>query len=146
MDGWQRSRIVIDFRYQARGRIQILATSLAVVQPHRQSDRVKVLAVTSRQRLSAPDVPTVAEASYPELELESPVGVFGTCGMVGELRERVTNELRIAIAADPTVAVRIEATRQIITVSGPAEFATVIKGLRDMHSAVVEVLGIEATQ
>ena len=117
-----------------------------MVQPHRQSDQVKVLAVTSRQRLSAPDVPTVAEAGYPELELESPVGVFGTCGRVGELVERVTNELRIAIAADPTVAVRIEATRQIITVSGPAEFATVIKGLRDMHSAVVEVLGIEATQ
>jgi hypothetical protein len=43
----------------AQSRIQVLSTSLAVVQPLSKAGRIKVLAVTSRQRApSAPDVPT----------------------------------------------------------------------------------------
>lgn len=58
----------------AQGRIQ----SLAVVQPFSQAGRIKVPAVTSRQRVpSAPDVPTAAEAGYPALTFESIGGVFG---------------------------------------------------------------------
>jgi tripartite-type tricarboxylate transporter receptor subunit TctC len=52
----------------AEGRIQVLSTSLAVVQPLSKAGRIKVLAVTSRQRApSAPDIPTAAEAGYPAL-------------------------------------------------------------------------------
>src|SRR5262249_46550808 len=59
----------------AEGRIQVLMTSFAVVQPQMQTGKVKVLAVTSRNRApTAPEVPTVKEAGYPELELESLVG------------------------------------------------------------------------
>ncbi len=62
----------------AEGRIQLLMTSLVVVQPQMQTGKVKVLAVTSRARApSAPDVPTAVEAGYPALQLESPIGVFG---------------------------------------------------------------------
>ena len=56
----------------AESRIQVLSTSLAVVQPLSKAGRIKVLAVTSRQRApSAPDVPTAAEAGYPALTFES---------------------------------------------------------------------------
>src|SRR5262249_55905588 len=56
----------------AQSRIQVLSTSLAVVQPLSKAGRIKVLAVTSRQRApSAPDVPTAAEAGYPALTFES---------------------------------------------------------------------------
>jgi tripartite-type tricarboxylate transporter receptor subunit TctC len=131
----------------AEGRIQMLATSLAVVQPHMQAGRVKVLAVTSRQRApSAPEVPTVAEAGYPALELESPVGVFGPRGMVSELRERLANEIRAVVAADPTIATRIEATGQIVMVRGPAEFAAAINELRDKLAETAKVLGVKSAQ
>ncbi len=131
----------------AEGRIQLLATSLAVVQPHMQAGRVKVLAVTSRQRApSAPNIPTVAEAGYPALELESPIGVFGPRGMAVELRERVANEIRAAVEADPTISARIEATGQIVSLRGPAEFAAAIKELRAKLAATAKVLGIKSAQ
>ena len=66
----------------AESRIQVLSTSLAVVQPLSKAGRIKVLAVTSRQRApSMPDVPTAAEAGYPALTFESIGGVFGPRGM-----------------------------------------------------------------
>ena len=53
-------------------RIQVLSTSLAVALPFISTGRVKVLAVTSKQRSpAAPDVPTAAQAGYPVLLLKT---------------------------------------------------------------------------
>src|ERR1700689_3681175 len=54
----------------AEERIQVLSTSLAVVQPLIQAGKIKVLAVSSTQRApTAPDIPTAKEAGYPALTL-----------------------------------------------------------------------------
>ena len=80
------------------------------------------------------------------MELESPVGVFGPRGMVSELRERLANEIRAVVAADPTIATRIEATGQIVMVRGPAEFAAAINELRDKLAETAKVLGVKSAQ
>ncbi len=131
----------------AEGRIQLLATSLAVVLPPMQAGRVKVLAVTSRERApSAPEVPTVAEAGYPALQLESPIGLFGPRSTPLELRERIADEVRAVAAADPVIATRLAATGQVVTIRGPAEFATAIAELRAKLAATAKVLGIKSAQ
>ncbi len=131
----------------AEGRIQVLMTSLAVVQPHMQAGKVKVLAVTSRKRSpSAPDVSTVAEAGYPALELDSPIGLFGPRGMPAELRQRVANELRAVVEADPVITARIEATGQIVAIAGPDEFAAEIKQLHAKLAATARILGLKQAQ
>jgi tripartite-type tricarboxylate transporter receptor subunit TctC len=56
----------------AKGRIDLLLSALAIVRPLMQTGRIKILAVTSHVRgPSAPTIPTVAEAGYPALEVES---------------------------------------------------------------------------
>ena len=131
----------------AEGRIQLLATSLAVVLPPMQAGRVKVLAVTSRERApSAPAVPTVVEAGYPALQLESPIGLFGPRGMPLELRERIADEVRAVAAADPAIATRLAATGQVVLIRGPAEFAAAIAELRAKLAATAKVLGIRSAQ
>ena len=131
----------------AEGRIQVLMTSLAVVQPHMQAGKIKVLAVTSRKRSpSAPDIPTVAEAGYPALELDSPIGLFGPRGMPIALRERVANELRAVVEADPVITARIESTGQIVAIGGPDAFAAEIKRLRAKLAATAEILGFKRAQ
>ncbi len=128
-------------------RIQLLMTSLAAVQPHMQAGKIKVLAVTSRTRApSAPDVPTVAEAGFPALELDSPVGLFGPRGMAASLRERIADHLRAVLAADPVIASRIEATGQIVGVRGPVELAADIAVLRAKLAATARTLGMKAAQ
>jgi tripartite-type tricarboxylate transporter receptor subunit TctC len=129
----------------AEGRIQILMTSLAVVQSLMQAGRLKVLAVTSRTRApSAPDIPTVGEAGYPALELESPMGLFGPRGMASEVRERIAADLKAVF--DLVISQRLEATGQIARVGGPAELAAAIKAQRGKLAAIAQVLGIKATQ
>jgi tripartite-type tricarboxylate transporter receptor subunit TctC len=129
----------------AEGRIQILMTSLAVVQSLMQAGRLKVLAVTSRTRApNAPDVPTVSEAGFPALELESPMGLFGPRGMAREVREHIAAEFKAVF--DPVIAARLEATGQIIQMRGPAEFAAAIEGQRRKLAAIAGVLGIKQAQ
>jgi tripartite-type tricarboxylate transporter receptor subunit TctC len=131
----------------AEGRIQVLMSSLAIVQAQMQAGKVKVLAVTSRERApTAPDAPTAAEAGYPALELESLVGLFGPRGMPGELREHIADDLRAVAAADPVIATRLAATAQIVNVRGPAEFAAGIAQQRAKLAAIAKALDIKPAQ
>ena len=131
----------------AEGRIQVLMTSFAVVQPQMQTGKVKVLAVTSRKRApTAPEVPTVKEAGYPALELESLVGLFGPRGMPSELRERIAVILGEVAAADPVIATRLAVTGQIVNVRGPAEFTAAIEQQRAKLAEIAKILGIKSAQ
>ena len=124
----------------AEGRIQMLMTSFAVVQPQMQAGRVKLLAVSSRQRApAAPDVPTVREAGYPALEMDGVVGLFAPRGTPLDLREHIAADL--AAVLDPIIRERLEATGQIVRVSGPAPFAGEIEGQRAKIAAIAKVLG-----
>src|SRR5262249_16889875 len=62
----------------ATGRIQINVTAYAIARPQLQADKVRLLAVTNSARAAIlPEVPTIAEAGYPELALDGLVGFFG---------------------------------------------------------------------
>ena len=62
------------------GRIQFLLSSYAVVAPLLQADKVRVVAVGVRTSL-VPGAPTVVEAGYPVLHMETTSGFYGpgTC-------------------------------------------------------------------
>lgn len=131
----------------AEARIQLLSSSLAIVVPLMQAGKVRVMAVTSKQRMpSAPDVPTVAEAGFPSLAMDSPGGIFGPRGMPLAVRERIAEDVRAVLAADPSIAKRLEATGQVVTGQPPAEFAVGIKQLRDQLAAIAKLLDMKATK
>jgi tripartite-type tricarboxylate transporter receptor subunit TctC len=129
----------------AENRIQLLSSSLAIVTPLMQAGRIKVLAVTGRQRApSAPNVPTVKEAGYPALEMESLGGLFGPRGMLLAVRQQISADVKAAVASDPTIETRLNSTGQISDVRGPAEFAAGVKELQDKLAELAKVLGMKA--
>ena len=131
----------------AENRIQLLSSSLAIVTPLMQAGKVKVLAVTGRRRApSAPAVPTVAEAGFPALVMESIGGIFGPRGMPLATREQIAADVRAAVASDPTIAAKLEATGQVVDVRGPTEFAAGIKELNEQLAGIAKVLGMKAAQ
>ena len=95
---------------------------------------------------TAPEVPTVKEAGYPALELESLVGLFGPRGMPSELRERIAAILGEVAAADPVIATRLAVTGQIVNVRGPAEFTAAIEQQRAKLAEIAKILGIKSDQ
>jgi tripartite-type tricarboxylate transporter receptor subunit TctC len=128
------------------GRIEVLSTSFAVVLPLANAGRIKVLAVTSRQRApSAPDIPTAAEAGYPDLTFESIGGVFGSRDMPLELREKIAADFR-KVAEDPVIPKRLGDTGQIMALLGPAEFAASVQAQRDKLAELAKILGVKAMQ
>jgi tripartite-type tricarboxylate transporter receptor subunit TctC len=131
----------------AENRIQLLSSSLAIVTPLMHAGKVKVLAVTSRQRApNAPDVPTVREAGYPALEMDSPGGLFGPRDMPLAVREKIAADVRAVVASDPELAKPLIATGQVFDVRGPVEFAASIKELNDKLAGIANVLGMKKTQ
>jgi tripartite-type tricarboxylate transporter receptor subunit TctC len=130
----------------AEGRVQVYQSAFAAVRSHLQSGKIKVLAVTNSVRAPmVPDVPTVKEAGYPELNLDGLVGFLGPSDMPAALRERIAADVR-AVAADPIIGERLAATGQILNIGGPAEFAADTDAQRAHIAAVAAELGIKPTQ
>jgi hypothetical protein len=62
------------------------------------------------------------------------------------VRERIAQDVRAELAADPTIAKRLEATGQVVTGQPPTEFAAGIKQLRDQLAAIAKLLDMKATK
>lgn len=131
----------------AEGRVQAYLSALAIVRPQIEAGKIKPLAVTNKVRApTAPDVPTVKEAGYPDLSLDGLVGFFGPPEMSNALRERIAADIGAVVAADPTIGQRLTATGQIPNVGGPTEFAAAIEEQRAQIAAIAKELGIKPTQ
>jgi tripartite-type tricarboxylate transporter receptor subunit TctC len=125
----------------AESRVQVMMSSLALVQPHLQSGKVKLLAVTSRQPAAMlPGIPTVAAAGFPALELEGLVGLFGPRDMPSELRERIAADIRAV--ADQEISMRLVATGQVVNVGTAAEFAKAVDEQRAQVAALAAAVGM----
>jgi tripartite-type tricarboxylate transporter receptor subunit TctC len=131
----------------AEARIHLLMSSYATMLPLVQAGRLRLLAVTSRKRVGiAADVPTVAEAGYPYLGLDSLIGMYGPRGMSMALREAIAADVRTVVEADPTFAIRLAVTGQVVDLRGPQEFAAGIQEIRNQLASIAQVLGMKAAQ
>jgi tripartite-type tricarboxylate transporter receptor subunit TctC len=131
----------------AEARIHLLMSSYATMLPLVQAGKLRVLAVTSRKRVEiAADIPTVAEAGYPYLGLDSLIGMYGPRGMPMALREGIAADVRSIVEADPTIATRLGVSGQVVDLRGPHEFAAGIKEIRDQLAAIAQTLGMKAAQ
>jgi len=126
------------------GRIQAVATGVALLVPQMQAGKVKLLMVNNRQRSpQAPEVPTATEAGYPELTFEGAVGLYGWRDMPTGLKERIAADVR-AVATDPTTAARVANMGSALRVGTSTEFAAVIEEQRAKIAAIAK--GMKPTQ
>ena len=130
----------------AENRIQLLSSSLAIVTPLMQAGKVKVLAVTAAGAPQAPGSDRRRGAGFPALVMESIGGIFGPRGMPLATREQIAADVRAAVASDPTIAAKLEATGQIVDIRGPVAFAAGIKELNEQLAGIAKVLGMKAAQ
>ena len=127
------------------GRIQVLSTSLAVVQPMKAAGRITVLAVTSERRApAASDVPTGNEAGYPALTFASVGGIFGPRSMSNAVRESIAADVRAVAESDPVIPKRLGDIGTIMAIRGPTEFAASVQQQRDKLAEIAKLLGLKA--
>jgi tripartite-type tricarboxylate transporter receptor subunit TctC len=129
----------------SEGRIQMYIAALAIARPHVQAGRVKLIAVTNRERASSlPDLPTVAEAGFPTLEFDGLAGFFGPSHMPEALRNRIAAD--VAAVSDPEIVSRLLTIGLVVNLGGPAEFAASIKEQADKLAVIAGHLGIKPKQ
>jgi tripartite-type tricarboxylate transporter receptor subunit TctC len=127
-------------------RIQIYASSYAILRPQTEAGRIKVIAVMGRERApSLPDIPSAAEAGYPALEMEGLVGLFGIKDMSPELREKIAADV-IAAVQDATVVAKLNSSAQTPNPGGPKEFAESIARQRERIAIIAKAVGIPPKQ
>ena len=125
----------------AEARIELYVAALAIMRPQVQAGKVKIIAVTNRERAPIlPDVPTAREAGYPALEFDGLVGLFGPRSMSGELRDRIAADIK-EVAADPEIGPKLTSTAQMLRPGGPTEFAREIEEQRARVAAAAKAAG-----
>jgi tripartite-type tricarboxylate transporter receptor subunit TctC len=129
----------------AEGRVQVYEGAYAIARPQIEAGRIKPIMLTNSVRAPMlPDVPTAAEAGFPELTMDGLVGFFGPPGMPLELRERIAQDVRAV--TDSSVESRLLATGQIVNIGGPSEFVAAIDQQRARLAEVAKDLGIKPSQ
>lgn len=125
----------------SENRIQVFNSAYAIVRAQAEAGRVKVLAVTNRERAEAiPNIPTVTEVGAPGLMFDGLVGMYGTRDLPDNVRARIAADIK-EIAADPAIRTRIIATGQGVTPGTSAELAAAIAEQRKGLEAAAKALG-----
>jgi tripartite-type tricarboxylate transporter receptor subunit TctC len=126
------------------GQIEFLVSSAAPLRPLMQAGKARILAVTTRQRASfAPDIPTVHEAGFPALAMETTAGLYGPPSMARELRERIAADV-IAVVTEPEISEKLVATGQLVRTGGTEEMAKTLKEQAAQMATIAKELGLKA--
>jgi len=127
----------------AEDRIQFVLSSVAIMTALAEAGKVRIIAIAARQRSPLfQNIPSVVEAGYPGLVVETTAGLYGPKGMPLELRKRIGADL-IDAANDPEVTTKISSTGQDVRTGGPEELAATLKQQTANTAAVAKILGME---
>jgi tripartite-type tricarboxylate transporter receptor subunit TctC len=121
----------------SRGDVDVCIAGMITMAPHVKSGAVRVLGTFAPRRSAAnPEVPTMAELGYPELEFTDWLGVVAPAGTPPELIERLSVELA-KIVAQPDMKERLGQWSLEPAGLGPSEFRQLIHSELQRSSRLV---------
>ncbi|NUN59652.1 MAG: tripartite tricarboxylate transporter substrate binding protein [Burkholderiaceae bacterium] len=104
--------------------------------PQVKAGKLKVLAVSLPKRCEcAPDVPTMAEAGYPDIVQSSWIGLMAPAGTPKEVVDRMSKELAKAVKS-PELSARLQGMGFGPAGSTPAQFQSLIDSDISVYGAI----------
>jgi tripartite-type tricarboxylate transporter receptor subunit TctC len=127
------------------GRIEFFASPMLSIIPHYQQKQLKILGVSSAERLAAvPDVPTLREQGVDFVRF----GWLGICAGKGtppDVIARLNRELA-TIVASPDYRAMIDRAGSVPAASTPDELRQVIEQTRAEVASTIEEFGMQQDQ
>jgi tripartite-type tricarboxylate transporter receptor subunit TctC len=126
------------------GRVQLMFDNLPTVLPHIRSGKLRPLAVAGNKRARAlPDLPTLAEAGVPNVEVGSWFGVLAPGGTPDAIVATLSREIAKAVAADDARG-RLDAMGAEPAYLSPEDFSKLIRADTDKWARLVRATGAQA--
>lgn len=126
------------------GNIQTMFAIIPAVLPHVKAGKLKALAVTGLKRSNlAPEVPSVAELGYPQLESLAWIGLLAPAGLPLEILIRINAQTVRAMRAADTLDLLGKQGFDVVAGS-PAEFSAWIRAEQAKWSKVISASGATA--
>jgi tripartite-type tricarboxylate transporter receptor subunit TctC len=124
--------------------VPVMLISATLATPQVAAGKVRALAVTSEKRSpTMPNVPTFAEAGYPDFHPQQWTGLFVPAGTPPAVIARLTNEFANALKS-PDVLARLTELRAEPVMSSQAEFTSLIRKDYDVLGKLIRDRNIKA--
>ena len=124
------------------GHVKVHFALTASTLQHVRSGALRVLAVTTEQRLpDLPDVPTIAELGYPGYEISSWQGVFAPAGTANDVVAKINGEL-VRMLRTPEISRRISQEGADPVGSSPEQFTARVTSEIAKWSKVAKQAGV----
>jgi tripartite-type tricarboxylate transporter receptor subunit TctC len=108
------------------GQVSILIDAGTVLLPQIKGGRLRAIAVTgSKREASLPDVATVKEQGFADMEAVGFQGLVGPTGMPSEIRAKLADELA-KVLNQPEVKSKFQAAGSDVKFRGPDEFLAMV--------------------
>jgi tripartite-type tricarboxylate transporter receptor subunit TctC len=121
----------------AAGFIQVMVSNFTSMEPQVKAGRIRALAITGPKRSPLlPNVPTIREAGFPEVEMETWGGIVGPANMPEAIVKKLNAEIN-AVLADPKVVKQHEAFGAMVKPGSAAQYAEQIKADNAKWGAVI---------
>ena len=126
------------------GQVDLTFGTAPPFMPHIASGKLRVLAVTGKQRLpSLPDVPTTAEAGYPKVDATSWFAVFAPAGVPKAGGGKLTADIRTVVQS-PTFQQKAQEQGATADYQTPAQLGDKVRADLANWATVVKTSKIEA--
>ncbi|MFT7772209.1 Bug family tripartite tricarboxylate transporter substrate binding protein [Roseateles sp.] len=126
------------------GRVQLMFGPLSLLQPQTKSGALRVLAVVTPERSPAlPDVPTMSEVGFAEVEVPTWQGLYTVAKVPAALRARLAAALD-AVMAKPDMRAEFERRLLAVERASPRELTATITRELAVWSAVVDEFKLNA--
>lgn len=124
------------------GEVQMYMVGLVSGQPHLASGKIKALAVAAPQRLPGlPDVPTTAEAGFPQFKASNWWGLAAPKGTPRPIIERLNREIAAALT-EPGLKARFGEAGLVPVASSPEAFAAQIREDAALWQKTIQSAGL----
>ena len=125
------------------GQVNLMFEQMYSAMPALKGGKLRALAITSKTRSPlAPDIPTMAEQGYPEVEVLNWQGLIGPKGMPADLIKQL-NAVGNRALQDPDLKEKILSQGNEVGGGTPEQFAALIKAEAPRWAKVVRDAKIE---
>jgi tripartite-type tricarboxylate transporter receptor subunit TctC len=125
------------------GQVQMGIFDVPILLGHIRSGKLKALAVTSATRApTLPDVPTTAEASYPNVTSDNWYGLIMPAATPADIQKRV-HSAAVAALKSPAVAEQFAKVGGLASPGTPQDYASFLAAEQAKWSRIVDAIGFK---